>query len=1171
MFPSTNKVPFLTTRTPKRCPFGFIDGNQIRSVERPTKQPTEVPKSQTPLPDTLSLVISTPKVELPKPIVSVCEESAVEAGALTDSQYLTNKCDWPDKMPSDVEISLYVKNIIENALKTLQDEQIGRLADVVLSSEKCDSATNKCSELTNGNHQVLQNTSYCTSSLRVTSEDSGACTTSVGPTSSLRVDKVTRKDCGTCTTPLAAPILCDAESNTQTQAEFYEASSSTMTTPTLRRDIDQGCSPIKPDMIDSASSPQAPPSSSISTMTTPKKHFNIETMDFAMYTSLGPTLVDASTDTSPVASREIETMVTPKSVVSVAASPIPIDKKDVCLGMTPMRGVDEETSITPACTPINSETMTTPLVVPPVFSMDDYTAGKSNKLLDNLESTTIRNELLRKENNELKKAKSSLSVDLTCIKVELSEQMDKIRKVKEETRNEMQKEIDTILAQNGDQMNEIGKLSSVITQKNEEIAALEEQQKTDKRLYQEEIHNFQIDLKTIYKQHKDEISALKLDNALLHHYKEACKKIDLLEEEVDKHVRHAQVLERKKALMTTKKSELATLTEHLKKQATIIEQNNVYLCEKDASLRMREENVSEREKKVFVAESETRELQKEALEAIKAKKSLQLQYEDLMLQLHESTAQIADIVSDVNNYKEEILTLTLELEKSHKENSELKEENQKVLLEGEVIEGALKLQEEEIIKQKKRAEDAENKMVVLNGEIEKECRQAFDDLNSMMDRINVLKKENEQKDAVIRKQADEIQQNSHFKVLCSTLEEQLQNIQSQFAENKDFMEQEHRTIAESLQETEDNLKVEHLELSQKNVLLEEKLEECRQLKDTVEKIGSELDECQTELDNTKAQAQWMIYKRSYEISAASQVVVALREDIYSMLEFLRGKLGTSQDEVSKNSKHQDQPQGSVSSLVSSVLNAVRSNNDISTGDPDKRPTLSGSDSSAFHTIQSTPDQPADCSTDPENTAESAKKQDATLGDQLVGIRDMLTDVCRLVQVLESAGCNTIKELKETTALLTSNMERLKERYNFDIELVKDQLRESESREKKMQHDLKNKRSELFEKEQALDYANKKIAELAANLSRFPDQQSHIQVQRLKLSILEKDEYYQAQSTTATRHATTLRENWKRAEAEIFKLDEMIEVVRKTLEQESDVVQRFPKLIELAQYVEGKDS
>ena len=77
--------------------------------------------------------------------------------------------------------------------------------------------------------------------------------------------------------------------------------------------------------------------------------------------------------------------------------------------------------------------------------------------------------------------------------------------------------------------------------------------------------------------------------------------------------------------------------------------------------------------------------------------------------------------------------------------------------------------------------------------------------------------------------------------------------------------------------------------------------------------------------------------------------------------------------------------------------------------------------------------------------------------------------------------------------MNSELLKAKKQHDHEVCLICEQLRESEMQERRLRQEVSNGKTSLSEFQQALQYSQQRLQEMADNLGRFSDQKSIIEV------------------------------------------------------------------------------
>lgn len=349
-------------------------------------------------------------------------------------------------------------------------------------------------------------------------------------------------------------------------------------------------------------------------------------------------------------------------------------------------------------------------------------------------------------------------------------------------------------------------------------------------------------------------------------------------------------------------------------------------------------------------------------------------------------------------------------------------------------------------------------------------------------------------------------------------------------------------------------------------------------------------------------------------SFLSEIFLAASKKETSLVSPLREEYGNGSDEVGEESPGSDQNISGIYPLQSSteVSPATISRN-----------KLGSSSSSAFAPVRTgqsliVPQAgPLGSSSDKDstdeainvnqesNTSEPVSQPEETLTQQINTINEYFTEIIRLASIVEKASRLSIDEVNADNEELRQNIQRL--------QIV--------------EQDVVRKEKEVVRQKEVITTLEQRLENMAENLERFSDQESLImsqkaelmdlrsqlralegekqvlkdqvkeavgrmseksqggegssnitevfnlkmKIQKLRDQLLKKDDYYEELSNKATRRIKVLEENWRRAEAEVYRFDELIEIVEQTLTKRADLVTQHQELKYLQKIIQGQKS
>ncbi|XP_060074637.1 uncharacterized protein LOC132554347 [Ylistrum balloti] len=237
------------------------------------------------------------------------------------------------------------------------------------------------------------------------------------------------------------------------------------------------------------------------------------------------------------------------------------------------------------------------------------------------------------------------------------------------------------------------------------------------------------------------------------------------------------------------------------------------------------------------------------------------------------------------------------------------------------------------------------------------------------------------------------------------------------------------------------------------------------------------------------------------------------------------------------------------------------------------------------------------------------KEKETITQQINAIHEYFTEIIRLANIVEKALRLSIDEVNADNEELRQHIQKL-------------QFVEQEA---------VRKDKEVVQQREAIATLEQRLENMAENLERFSDQESLIQtqksellelksqlrtlvgekqvlsnqvkeavgrmkmlessgdvegstassvaevfslkmkIQKLRDQLLKKDEYYEELGNKASRRLKVYEENWRRAEAEVYRFDELMEIVGQTLSKRPDLVSQHQELKDLQKLIQGQKS
>ncbi|XP_041349629.1 centrosomal protein of 290 kDa-like isoform X2 [Gigantopelta aegis] len=239
-------------------------------------------------------------------------------------------------------------------------------------------------------------------------------------------------------------------------------------------------------------------------------------------------------------------------------------------------------------------------------------------------------------------------------------------------------------------------------------------------------------------------------------------------------------------------------------------------------------------------------------------------------------------------------------------------------------------------------------------------------------------------------------------------------------------------------------------------------------------------------------------------------------------------------------------------------------------------------------------------------------QVSSLVDQILTLGEVLGEIVRMANIVERASQLSIQDLKGEDMVLRERIEQLEshtEHLQAEIVLKDAELSTAsqdvarlQNRIKQMvtammdmsdqQSQIKKLKTEIEclmnqmkrvegEKHIIAEQCEKLIQQLetkadghTGNLAEVRSLREVITLKKennqLRMNLCEEGDRYQEMVKRAARKIKILEDNWKKAEAEVFRFDELVETIQKMLEDNRAVIESNESLAKLLQIVSGED-
>ncbi|XP_063811940.1 sperm-associated antigen 5 [Pseudophryne corroboree] len=520
-----------------------------------------------------------------------------------------------------------------------------------------------------------------------------------------------------------------------------------------------------------------------------------------------------------------------------------------------------------------------------------------------------------------------------------------------------------------------------------------------------------------------------------------------------------------------------------------------------------------------------------------------LENDEVFRHLKNEKSQNEQVILENSRLGSELETLMGFMCKLESEIEQLRDRNSELVEQSSAKDSSLKLLEKELNEATVRGQEYQDRIKFLSAEIlpslERNLSEALSQKKDLQTQLKVLKKEN----------ASQI---------------------AYYTETLEFLERENGVCREQVSETESQLKTHHLTLLERNF-------QCENLKDTVKELQTEVNELHEKLSNTKDDAQNMVTKMSKEISDSSEVVSKIRSHL---LEHIENRRESANGETKAVLFGPHTPGGSLvlhNNFHEEHMNATNLN---ATDSEDQTAEGIWSKTSAFTVVLPV-------------ASPSPGTPQVNLEDLLHELSNTVTEVITNSSYAIDANQKIIEEFKKESACMKKELQNEKFRHTSDIrnmQLELDELRRrncildekvnskekcitqlqeviTQQEQKILQQFSKAKASEaLIEENEKLQLSLKlcenEVQVLKAELAQSPADAArnwiqeklllHKELATLKLKLVDTDCAKSETVQRLMRHIDILTTNLHHSEAEVHKLDNIIEKIRMALRSVPDV-------------------
>ncbi|XP_067686952.1 protein FAM184A-like isoform X2 [Haliotis asinina] len=345
--------------------------------------------------------------------------------------------------------------------------------------------------------------------------------------------------------------------------------------------------------------------------------------------------------------------------------------------------------------------------------------------------------------------------------------------------------------------------------------------------------------------------------------------------------------------------------------------------------------------------------------------------------------------------------------------------------------------------------------------------------------------------------------------------------------------------------------------------------------------------------------------------------------VSKVLHAVNTSIDTSEEKDSSFSWSKSRPPSQETSSTEDSTSQTRSstdsgyNNSLTSPGEASRSRLGFSQASAFVPVRSMPQSGSNEDEDKAKTPQDGDRVDmpgnvggnqVSIVKQISVLSEVLSEIVSMANILEKASALSLQDLKGDNCLLREKvcwLEGEASRLQQDRVAKTEELTEAN----KLVEELKNRIRDMGDRIIALSdyqFENKKmnqdmmqlmgdvkrlegekeiLEEQLANLT--PHQPGQVSIpghsmqgqvislkkknQQLLIQLMEERDRYQEMGSKAARKMKILEENWKKAEAEVFRFDELVDSIQKILEDNREFISRNPELLLLMKVINGEDT
>ncbi|XP_046554998.1 early endosome antigen 1-like isoform X2 [Haliotis rubra] len=345
--------------------------------------------------------------------------------------------------------------------------------------------------------------------------------------------------------------------------------------------------------------------------------------------------------------------------------------------------------------------------------------------------------------------------------------------------------------------------------------------------------------------------------------------------------------------------------------------------------------------------------------------------------------------------------------------------------------------------------------------------------------------------------------------------------------------------------------------------------------------------------------------------------------VSKVLHAVNASIDTSEEKDASFSWSKSRPPSEEASPTEGSTSQARSstdsgyNNSFASPGEASRSRLGFSQASAFVPVRSAPQSQSIEDEDKVQMPEDRDRVEMPNNDgrshksivkQISVLSEVLSEIVSMANILEKASALSLQDLKGDNCLLREKVCWLE---GEALRLQQDRVAKTEelTEANKLVEELKNRIRDMGDRIIALSdyqFENKKMhqdmMQLMGDVKRLEGEKEILEEQlahttphhpgqvgnpghsmqgqvislkkknqQLLIQLMEEKDRYQEMGSKAARKMKILEDNWKKAEAEVFRFDELVDSIQKILEDNREFISRNPELLLLMKVINGEDT